>query len=292
MTGTCMLPRNHSGEFDPRVIADDVQSYLAEDSGVMEAHLQDLPEDEVYEADSPEEDSGANGGPKKQRSWFGKMGKGLYRRTIGGKKDKRPSDGRDDGTVRALVMGCRAANASETGGVACQDPMEMRVCRSVLSLMVKQMGRNLLSGGNVMNVSFPIQCCAPRTVLEIGAAMGQYFHHYMPRAAAASNDPVERMKNVVACFVAAMPLTSGNFMKPLNPLLGETLQVELTCTHVDMCVAMHACRYLSICLSIYACMSVCMSVCLSVCMYVCMYVYVCVYVYVCITQYMYVTKYV
>ena len=276
MTGTCMLPRNHSGEFDPRVIADDVQSYLAEDSGVMEAHLQDLPEDEVYEADSPEEDSGANGGPKKQRSWFGKMGKGLYRRTIGGKKDKRPSDGRDDETVRALVMGCRAANASETGGVACQDPMEMRVCRSVLSLMVKQMGRNLLSGGNVMNVSFPIQCCAPRTVLEIGAAMGQYFHHYMPRAAAASNDPVERMKNVVACFVAAMPLTSGNFMKPLNPLLGETLQVELTCTHVDMCVAMHACRYLSIYLSMHACMHACMSVCLYVCLSVCMYVYVCV----------------
>jgi hypothetical protein len=32
--------------------------------------------------------------------------------------------------------------------------------------------------------------------------------------------------NVVACFVAAMPLTSGNFLKPLNPLLGETLQTE------------------------------------------------------------------
>jgi hypothetical protein len=34
------------------------------------------------------------------------------------------------------------------------------------------------------------------------------------------------MKNVVAAFVAAMPLTSGNFLKPLNPLLGETLQME------------------------------------------------------------------
>jgi len=34
------------------------------------------------------------------------------------------------------------------------------------------------------------------------------------------------MKNVVTCFVAAMPLTSGNFLKPLNPLLGETLQTD------------------------------------------------------------------
>jgi len=58
-----------------------------------------------------------------------------------------------------------------------------------------------------------------------GAQMAQFFHIYMPRAAAAT-DPVERMKNVVSAFVAAMPLTSGNFLKPLNPLLGETLQTE------------------------------------------------------------------
>ena len=67
-------------------------------------------------------------------------------------------------------------------------------------------------------------CLAPHW-LSACAQMGQFFHIYMPRAAAAT-DPVERMKNVVAAFVAAMPLTSGNFLKPLNPLLGETLQTE------------------------------------------------------------------
>lgn len=90
------------------------------------------------------------------------------------------------------VMGCRSTMAAESGGIACQSAEDMRVCRSVLSLMIKQMGRNLLTGGNVMNVSFPIQCCQPKSLLEIGSAMGQYFHLYMPRAAAAS-DPVERM---------------------------------------------------------------------------------------------------
>ena len=212
------LPRINSGEFDPRDIAGVVDGYT--EDMALEA-LKDLPDDDCYENDSDED-----GPQKKERSWLGKMGKGLYRRTVGGKKNApKPSDGRDDGDVQAMVMGCRHPEACDSGGVACQSKEDMQVCRSVLSLMVRQMGRNLLSGGNVMNVSFPIQCCQPKTTLEIGAAMGQFFHLYMPRAAAAT-DPIERMKNVVTCFVAAMPLTSGNFLKPLNPLLGETLQTE------------------------------------------------------------------
>ncbi len=35
------------------------------------------------------------------------------------------------------------------------------------------------------------------------------------------------MKYVVAAMVSAMTLTSGNFLKPLNPALGETLQVSM-----------------------------------------------------------------
>jgi hypothetical protein len=34
------------------------------------------------------------------------------------------------------------------------------------------------------------------------------------------------MKLVVSCFIAGMVCTSGNFLKPLNPILGETFQVQ------------------------------------------------------------------
>jgi hypothetical protein len=54
--------------------------------------------------------------------------------------------------------------------------------------------------------------------------MAGFTHIYMPRACEAK-DPIERMKNVVACFVGTMTLSSGNFLKPLNPILGETCQV-------------------------------------------------------------------
>mmetsp|Transcript_39699 Transcript_39699/g.77698 ORF Transcript_39699/g.77698 Transcript_39699/m.77698 type:complete len:448 (+) Transcript_39699:36-1379(+) len=195
--------------------------------------LDDLPQDNMFDDafDEDDDEAGAKngkGGDKKQRSWLGKVGKGLYRRTANlassvGLVDAPMSKEEEDAKNR--VFACRSPYASVIGGVAIQDPAEAKVCRSVISLMVRSMGKSLLKGGNVMNTSFPIQCCQPKTILEIGSAMAGYTHIYMPRAVQAT-DPVERMKNVVSCFIGTMTLTSGNFLKPLNPILGETLQMD------------------------------------------------------------------
>lgn len=64
--------------------------------------------------------------------------------------------------------------------------------------------------------------------------MAGFTHIYMPRAVQAT-DPVERMKNVVACFVGTMTLSSGNFLKPLNPILGETHQVSVAYSVQSSC---------------------------------------------------------
>ena len=58
-------------------------------------------------------------------------------------------------------------------------------------------------------------------------SQAQYFNSFLPRAVECK-DPVERFKLVVACFVSSQILTSANFMKPLNPILGETLQVDFS----------------------------------------------------------------
>jgi len=49
-------------------------------------------------------------GQKSQRSWLGNVGKGIYRRTIGGGKKPNDSgcDRRDDADVRTMVLGCRS----------------------------------------------------------------------------------------------------------------------------------------------------------------------------------------
>mmetsp|Transcript_28791 Transcript_28791/g.59015 ORF Transcript_28791/g.59015 Transcript_28791/m.59015 type:complete len:436 (-) Transcript_28791:489-1796(-) len=198
----------------------------AVDDQMAQMALSELPQDDEY--DEEDDDEALEAAGKKKRGWLGKVGKGLYRRAGSmakavGISAEAPS--KEDDDIRGMVMACRAPYAAANGGVAIQNPEHAKVCRSVLTIMISQMGRNLLKGGNVMNVSFPIQCCQPKTILEIGAAMGGFTHLFLPRAAA-TTDPVERMKNVVSAFVAAMTLTSGNFLKPLNPILGETLQVD------------------------------------------------------------------
>mmetsp|Transcript_38151 Transcript_38151/g.89931 ORF Transcript_38151/g.89931 Transcript_38151/m.89931 type:complete len:438 (+) Transcript_38151:138-1451(+) len=194
------------------------------DDNLEQMALEDLPKEEEYSSGNNTE----IGGEQKQRSWLGKIGKGLSKRT------KNLGQGlglvsaplsQEDEDTKAMVRSCRSPFASEVGGIACQDPDESKLARSVLSMMIRQMGRNLLQGQNVMNTSFPIQCCQPRSLLEIAAEQGRFFHAFLPQAARAT-DPVERMKNIVACFVSAMTLTSANFLKPLNPILGETLQTE------------------------------------------------------------------
>mmetsp|Transcript_66392 Transcript_66392/g.163608 ORF Transcript_66392/g.163608 Transcript_66392/m.163608 type:complete len:420 (+) Transcript_66392:186-1445(+) len=179
--------------------------------------LQDLDGDLEDEEDA---------GKKQKRGWFSSVGKGISKRgtRVGGIFSNSKQD-EDLADKLARVKNCRSPAASASGGVANLDPESAKACRSVLSLMVRQMGKNLLKGGAVMNVSFPIQCCQPMTILEIAAKQAGLFHLYLPRANKAQ-DPLERMKNVVACFISGMALTSGNFLKPLNPLLGETLQVQ------------------------------------------------------------------
>jgi hypothetical protein len=160
----------------------------AVDADMASLAFSELPKEDNYESD--EEEDGKGDG-KKKRSWLGKMSKRLF-------KGWRPKSNDDE--TKKLIMACRAPTASSVGGFAIQDPEHARLCRSVLTLMVRcdaselfqltyksvleqssvafeflqvrQMGKNLLKGANVMNVSFPIQCCQPRTVMEIAATQG------------------------------------------------------------------------------------------------------------------------
>eukprot|EP00292_Cryptomonas_paramecium_P006006 CAMPEP_0113693420 /NCGR_PEP_ID=MMETSP0038_2-20120614/19653_1 /TAXON_ID=2898 /ORGANISM="Cryptomonas paramecium" /LENGTH=391 /DNA_ID=CAMNT_0000615487 /DNA_START=59 /DNA_END=1230 /DNA_ORIENTATION=+ /assembly_acc=CAM_ASM_000170 len=176
--------------------------------------LETLPQDDDFYKDDSELIVVATDKPK--TGFFGRLKNSLSWSRV---------DKPNENAAVTAVMSCRSPAASQLGGIGIQDPNQAKLCRSVLALMIRQMGKNLLKGANVMNVSFPIQCCQPATILEVASYQAGFFNHYLPRASAAS-DPVERMKNVVAAMVSVMVLTSGNFLKPLNPILGETLQVD------------------------------------------------------------------
>jgi hypothetical protein len=92
--------------------------------------------------------------------------------------------------------------------------------------MVKIIGRKILSGEfNLTKISFPIRACHPKTALFNSIAGCTVFPYFMNKAAA-EKDPLERFKLAVSCFIAT-PYYLDMFQKPLNPILGETLQATL-----------------------------------------------------------------
>lgn len=61
----------------------------------------------------------------------------------------------------------------------------------------------------------------PKTALETSVHYTCLFPKYLNKAAA-EKDPIERMKIVVSSVLASFFYTN-TFLKPLNPILGETL---------------------------------------------------------------------
>mmetsp|Transcript_19660 Transcript_19660/g.40028 ORF Transcript_19660/g.40028 Transcript_19660/m.40028 type:complete len:458 (+) Transcript_19660:237-1610(+) len=202
----------------------------------VEAALREMCINEEGKENEYEQDEGTNSGegspagsdPKKSR---GRMGLGMVAGGLKGiwnsAKNKLGKGGQpkeDYAKLIEKVAACRHPLAAPTGGLINEDHESIRVSRSVVAEVVKQIGKKLLGGQNLMSVTFPVRCCQPRTILECAAYQFCFAPYYLGRAAKAT-DPVERLKNVTACFVACIHTTS-QFTKPFNPTLGETFQAS------------------------------------------------------------------
>lgn len=115
---------------------------------------------------------------------------------------------------------------SPHGGITCHDEKIIKAQRSVVFELIKQLGKNVIMGRDLLYVTFPIQCCAPESALQRFAYALSYAPNFLVKAARQVNNPLERFRYVVACYIAGMHCTCV-FMKPLNPILGETYQAQL-----------------------------------------------------------------
>lgn len=92
--------------------------------------------------------------------------------------------------------------------------------------MVKIIGRKILSGElNLTKISFPIKACSPRTALQNSIQPCALFPHFINKAAVCQ-DPLERFKLAVVALLSSMSYIDM-FLKPLNPIIGQTLQASL-----------------------------------------------------------------
>lgn len=108
------------------------------------------------------------------------------------------------------------------GGRICADQRVVLKSRSAGKEIIKDIGKKILTGSfNLTKVSFPIRVMIPKTALETAVHATSIFPLYISKAAY-SPDSLERFKLVVTAIVSSFFWTNS-FLKPLNPILGETL---------------------------------------------------------------------
>ena len=90
--------------------------------------------------------------------------------------------------------------------------------------LVKQIGRKILNGDfNFTTVSIPIKVMVPISILQ-HICNGHFNYPLYMNLAYESNDPLQQMKyTIVACISSWYK--SNVFLKPLNPILGETYEM-------------------------------------------------------------------
>jgi len=120
-------------------------------------------------------------------------------------------EGRDFATLR-----------TSSGGLELIDEAVVKAQRNAAWSTLKQMGKSILEGKNLVGVSLPVTVFDPRSLLHKLIDAWSYAPTYLPRAAAA-HDPLERFKLVITWVVSGLHLAQS-FWKPFNPILGETYQ--------------------------------------------------------------------
>ena len=110
------------------------------------------------------------------------------------------------------------------GGVDFSDAKTTGLIRGIGWDLVKQIGQKILSGDfNLTTVTIPIKVMVPISVLQHVCNAHFNFPLYL-NLAAQTEDPIEQMKYVITACISSW-FKSLVFLKPLNPILGETYEM-------------------------------------------------------------------
>lgn len=115
------------------------------------------------------------------------------------------------------------ANKSN-GGIDLKSSEITALIRGTGYELIKQIGKKIISGDfNLTTISFPIKVMLPITILQSIAKSVFQFPIYL-NLASLQNDPLEKFKFTIIATLSCFH-SSGVFLKPLNPILGETYEM-------------------------------------------------------------------
>lgn len=116
----------------------------------------------------------------------------------------------------------RPPEANKYGGIEFNNKEITSLIRSAGTDIIKQVGKKIISGDfNLTTISFPIRVMIPLTILQSVARSFFQFPYYMNLAH--NKDDIEKLKYTIVASLSSF-FCSSFFLKPLNPVLGETYE--------------------------------------------------------------------
>lgn len=116
----------------------------------------------------------------------------------------------------------RPKDSNKSGGVNWHNKELTSLLRSAGTSLIKEVGKKIISGDfNLTTISFPIKVMIPITILQAIAKSFFQIPYYLHLAN--GKDVVQRLKYVIIATISSF-FCSSFFLKPMNPVLGETYE--------------------------------------------------------------------
>lgn len=108
------------------------------------------------------------------------------------------------------------------GGLSYHNKKNVDNQKKVAGYLLKKIGKNLLTGKSIMNISMPIDIFDTTSFLERIAYSFTNIPIFLEKAAK-TTDIIQQMNYVCAAFISTLHMSLDQ-IKPFNPILGETFQ--------------------------------------------------------------------
>ena len=116
-------------------------------------------------------------------------------------------------------------NSPEKPGLLYIDDEKKNIVYKTMKYLVEKLGKNILHGRSVLNVSFPVFIFDKRTLQMAFCCEQKLAPIYLTKAYFCT-DKIEKLKWITTYLVSCFQY-SVNQIKPFNPIIGETFQCKI-----------------------------------------------------------------
>ena len=110
-------------------------------------------------------------------------------------------------------------------GLVLTSTLQIENQKRTMSFLFKKIGKNMLKGQSVMNISLPVYIFDKRTMLQVFAYELKEAPYLLSKVYYAQNK-IEKLKQMTIFFLSQIVLTPI-LLKPFNPIIGETYQAKI-----------------------------------------------------------------